>query len=128
MFNNYLSSSDLYRDSRLFQGIELFNKQQWYHCHDTFESIWFELSGNERAIIQLFLQITVACLHIERGNSKGAAIILGESLASLKSFNSSGLGIDLNSLRDLAKIYLKILQKSEQIRTLHLICLKTFAE
>ena len=70
-------------DPRLGAAIALFNDAAWYPCHDGFEELWHETAGPMRPVLQGILQIAVAHLHLERGNLRGATILLGEGLGRL---------------------------------------------
>ena len=76
---------DPYADPRFAQGVELFNAAQWYEAHDVFEDLWHDTAEPERRWVQGVVQIAVAMVHLGRGNSNGAAILLGEGLGRLTS-------------------------------------------
>jgi len=70
----------LMADPRFGAAVELFNQGQWYPCHDGFEELWHETQGSSRKALQGILQIAVAHIHLERGNRRGATVLLGEGL------------------------------------------------
>ena len=70
----------LVNDPRFPKALELFNSGAWYEAHDAFEEIWHEQIDPERKLIQAIVQIAVAHVHLERGNTRGATILLGEGL------------------------------------------------
>ncbi len=86
------------KDPRFEKGIQLFNSQDWYAAHDQFEELWHETGGLERVTIQAILQISVAQLHLSRGNIKGAKILFGEGLGRLRRTEIPHLGLDLKDL------------------------------
>ena len=55
-----------HRDQFL-KGIELFNQEQFYECHDTLEEIWLEETGEERGFLQGMIQVAVAFHHYQNG-------------------------------------------------------------
>ena len=66
--------------------------------------------GPERITIQALLQISVAHLHLERSNYKGATILYGEGLGRLINKKVPDLGLDLKEFIDILKERLLILQ------------------
>jgi predicted metal-dependent hydrolase len=64
--------------------VEQFNGGDWYGCHDGFEELWHETQGPMRPVLQGLLQIAVAELHLERGNRRGATVLMGEGLGRLR--------------------------------------------
>jgi len=85
-------------DPRLATAIALFNRAEWYACHDELEDLWHQNQGPDRQALQGLLQIAVAHLHLERGNLRGATVLLGEGLGRLKPYGSQALGLELGPL------------------------------
>lgn len=77
------------------QGIEQFNQQDFYACHDTLEALWMEASEPDRKFYQGILQIAVSLYHLSNHNGKGAAILLGEGIGRLRNYQPSYFGIDV---------------------------------
>ncbi len=98
-------------DPRFQPAVVLFNRRSWYEAHDAFEEIWHETAGSDRRLLQGILQIAVAHVHLERGNLRGATILLGEGVGRLSSAKSGDLGLDLPSFRDQARLRLEALQQ-----------------
>ena len=104
---------ELMADPRLGEAIALFNNAEWYACHDGFEELWHETAGPMRPVLQGILQVAVAHLHLERGNLRGATILLGEGLGRLQNAGPDALGVDLQVLRDQAQARLQALQHGD---------------
>ena len=100
----------LMADPRFSAAVELFNQGQWYACHDGFEELWHETQGYSRRGLQGILQIAVAHLHLERGNQRGATVLLGEGLGRLRAYGPTHFGLDLEALRHSATLRLQALQ------------------
>jgi hypothetical protein len=101
----------LMADPRLGEAIALFNAGEWYACHDGFEALWHETAGPMRPVLQGILQIAVAHLHLERGNLRGATILLGEGLGRLQGCGDQALGLELADLRQCCRQRLLALQQ-----------------
>ena len=97
-------------DPRFQQAVDLFNQCAWYEAHDAFEEIWHETADPDRRLLQGILQIAVAHVHLERGNLRGATILLGEGVGRLSSAKTGDLGLDLPSVRDQARLRLEALR------------------
>ena len=109
---------ELLADTRLGEAIFLFNSSDWYACHDGFEALWHETAGPMRPVLQGILQIAVAELHLERGNYRGATILMGEGLGRLKTCAPNSLGIDLIALIDSSMQRLQALQQQRSVEDL----------
>ena len=111
---------ELLADTRLGEAIFLFNSGDWYACHDGFEALWHETPGPMRPVLQGILQIAVAELHLERGNCRGATILMGEGLGRLKACPPNALEIDLVTLINSSMQRLLALQQQRSIEGLEL--------
>ena len=107
-------------DPRFGEAVRLFNAGEWYACHDGFEALWHETQGSSRKALQGILQIAVAHLHLERGNNRGATVLLGEGLGRLQGYGPEQLGLDLELLRRAARARLQALQLGESLAQLPL--------
>jgi len=116
--------ASLLADPRLAEAVGLFNAHEWYACHDGFEELWHETQGPMRPVLQGILQIAVAHLHLERGNLKGATMLLGEGLGRLRSTGPVGLNLDLALLCDQARARLEALQAGRDPTNCPLPCLQ----
>jgi predicted metal-dependent hydrolase len=95
-----------------WQGIEQFNQEEFYDCHDTLEAIWMDAIATEKNFYQGILQIAVACYHLGNYNWRGAVTLLGEGVRRLSSFQPSYADIDVSGL--VSQSY-ELLQQLQQI-------------
>jgi predicted metal-dependent hydrolase len=100
-------------DPRFGEAVRLFNAGEWYACHDGFEELWHETHGPCRKVLQGILQIAVAHLHLERGNRRGATVLLGEGLGRLQGAGPVAFGLNLELLRQQARARLHALQQDQ---------------
>jgi len=107
-------STKTFKDS-LLTALNLFNNHKWYEAHDAFEEIWYSVDGDERQVIQGFLQVSVSQFHLSKGNLNGATILLGEGLGRIKNRTKINLGIDLESFCICLEDLLRKLQHKEPL-------------
>jgi predicted metal-dependent hydrolase len=112
--------TQLQADPRLQLAIDHFNASEWYLCHDGFEELWHETQGPMRPVLQGLLQIAVAELHLERGNRRGATVLMGEGLGRLRGCGDEALGLALSPVRHLAARRLEALQQQADLTGLPL--------
>jgi len=103
------------QDPRFHSGVAAFNGGDWYGCHDDFEAVWHETQGRLRPILQAILQIAVAHHHLEKGNQRGATILLGEGLGRLAAVGPCELGLDIHSLQQTCQQRLVALQQASSL-------------
>ncbi len=80
------------------QGIDEFNRREYYACHDTLEALWMDAVDPDRKFYQGVLQIAVGCYHLHNHNLTGAIILLGEGTGRLPYYAPIYAGIDVTAL------------------------------
>ncbi|HEY9600788.1 MAG TPA: DUF309 domain-containing protein [Allocoleopsis sp.] len=95
-----------------WQGVEQFNAQEFYACHDTLEALWMEALEPQKKFYQGILQIAVACHHLGNLNWRGAVILLGEGIGRLRDYQPVYEEIDVAELIVQSAELLKALQQT----------------
>ncbi|MCY3779730.1 MAG: DUF309 domain-containing protein [Chloroflexi bacterium] len=81
------------------EGVELFNRGEYYRQHDCFEELWMATAGPVRDLYRAILQVGVAYYQIEGGNYRGALKMLQRSVQWLHLLPDTCQGIDVAKLR-----------------------------
>lgn len=113
-----------------WQGVEQFNQQEFYACHDTLEALWMEALEPQKQFYQGILQIAVACYHLGNLNWRGAVILLGEGIRRLSNSEYQPVyeSIDVTELLTQSVQLLKALQQSGQEQVADFVKQLTSAE
>jgi uncharacterized protein len=103
--------------NEFWQGVNQFNQEEFYACHDTFEALWMEAIEPHKRFYQGILQIAVACYHLGNLNWRGAVILLGEGIGRLRDYQPVYESIDVTGLITHSIDLLKMLQQvgAEQV-------------
>ncbi|MCA9771270.1 MAG: DUF309 domain-containing protein [Myxococcales bacterium] len=56
----------------LAPGVEMFNREDFFACHDFFEELWFSAQDPEKTFLQGLILTAVGFHHLTRGNYEGA--------------------------------------------------------
>ncbi|XHX78723.1 MAG: DUF309 domain-containing protein [Stenomitos frigidus ULC029] len=78
-----------------WRGVEQFNQQEFYACHDTLEALWIEATEPDKKFYQGILQVAVAFYHLGNQNWRGAVILLGEGINRLRGYQPTYGAIDV---------------------------------
>lgn len=70
----------------LAKGVDEFNRQQFFACHETLEELWRNYDGADRECIQGIIQVAVAYYHFGRENRRGALKLLRCGVSRLARF------------------------------------------
>lgn len=97
--------------TEFWRGIEQFNQQEFYACHDTLEALWMEATETDKTFYQGILQIAVGCYHLNNSNWRGAVILLGEGIRKLRDYEPDYGEIDITNLIKVSTNLLKYLQQ-----------------
>lgn len=70
----------------LLKGIDEFNRQEFFECHETLEDLWRDQKEPERQFTQGVIQIAVGYYHLLRSNRAGARKLFARGLARISAF------------------------------------------
>ena len=87
----------------LRQGIELFNRGEYWECHETLEELWMAEPGPIRDLYQGILQIGVGFHHLRDGNYPGAVKTLRRGLPRLRRMPAVCQGVPVAELAAAAR-------------------------
>lgn len=86
-----------------WQGVEQFNRREFYACHDTLEALWIEATEPDKKFYQGILQVAVALYHLGNQNWRGAVLLMGEGMNRLRDYQPTYAAIDIEQF--LAQTY-----------------------
>ena len=99
------------KDPRIQEGVDLFNAQEFFACHDVFEDLWSELTGPERPFFQGLIHAAVCLFHFEGRNLTGARKMYHSFQLYVAEFLPSFCGIDVERLLlDMEQCFAELLQ------------------
>ena len=82
----------------LVQGVEEFNRGEFFEQHETLEAAWIEEDDPVRYLYQGILQIGVGFYHLSRGNIYGAQRLWRRGIALLGPFRGGCMNVDVDRL------------------------------
>ena len=91
------------QSERLREGIALFNRGQFFDCHEILEAAWLETSGEERTFLQGLILVAVSFHHLRQGNFIGATRLLRAGLEKLCTCNPARQSLDVKELLETLK-------------------------
>ncbi|MEB3282650.1 MAG: DUF309 domain-containing protein [Lyngbya sp.] len=95
-----------------WQGIEEFNQQEYYACHDTLEALWMEAMEPTKKFYQGILQIAVGLYHLSNHNWRGAVTSMGEGMRRLDYYQPDYFNINVEELIDQTANLLRAMQEA----------------
>jgi uncharacterized protein len=95
----------------VLQGIEEFNRGEFFECHEYLEEAWMQESGRVRYLYQGILQVGVGFYHLQNGNWRGATGLLRNGTTRLKEFEPATLGVEVAKLVRQSELCLRQLER-----------------
>ena len=68
------------------RGIDLFNRREFFECHEVLEEIWTHARGPERLFLQALIHFAVGFYHHQRRNREGAERQLHKGLKKIAAY------------------------------------------
>ncbi|MBE2199875.1 MAG: DUF309 domain-containing protein [Anaerolinea sp.] len=92
------------------RGIGLFNKGDYYQCHDDLEEMWRQDAGPGRDLYRGILQVGIALYQVQQGNYRGAVKMLLRVRQWLAPLPATCRGVDIARLRANVETYYQQVQ------------------
>ncbi len=94
-------------DIRFVKGLELFNKKDYYECHEVIESLWLETDPADpyRDLYKGVIQAAAAVYQLERGILSGALGLFRTSVVYLNKYRPEALGLNVEKLTQDLKFF-----------------------
>jgi uncharacterized protein len=116
-------------DPRFLKGIEEFNRQLFFECHETLEELWLEERSEDRKFYQAIIQIAAGYYKLQQGVPIGAVKLWRTGLEKLAAYEPVFYGINVESLLEAVRGNLAQLEADQQknpaafnLPSIHLIC------
>jgi predicted metal-dependent hydrolase len=107
--------SQTHYEPKYLEGIEFFNRCDFFEAHESWEDLWQEYQGPSRKFYQGLIQVAVCLHHFGNGNTRGAKKLYLTSTNYLKEYRPFHEGIDLEKLiGELTRCCEPILSSSEE--------------
>jgi hypothetical protein len=101
---------------KLFRtGIELFNRQEFFQCHEVLEELWTVAKQPERWFLQALIHFAVGLYHHQRGNAAGAARQLAKSLRKIRAYLPEWGGVRVAQIEREARRCLAVVEAGGRI-------------
>ena len=120
------SAMDPARKRDLFRrGLDCFNQQRFFTCHELLEEIWLEEPEEEKLFYQGLIQLAAAFHHYQRSNLTGMESLLCAGVEKLCRYPPSYLGVDLAALLAALEPWLDRVARREPLENLRLPAIET---
>ncbi len=98
------------------RGIDLFNRGEFFDCHEALEEIWTPARGPKRLFLQALIHFAVGFYHHQRKNREGAERQLRKGLKKIGAYLPEFEGVDTARLRAQVERRLQTIERGGQVR------------
>lgn len=104
--------------AKLKDAITLFNRGEYFTCHQLLEEVWHEATDEEKAFYEGLIRLATGLhLRFNRRALQGAINLLTQGLMRLEDYRPTHQGVDVARLYDDIEAHLNDLQASHRPRT-----------
>lgn len=82
----------------LRQGIQLFNRGEFFDAHEVLEDVWRAAPAEQKKFLQGVVQLAVAFHHYSTGNRTGMKSVMERGVKNIRQHHGDCCGIDLAPL------------------------------
>jgi len=109
-------------DPRYLEGIEHFNKCDFFEAHEVWEELWADTRGPSRRFYQGLIQVAVCLHHFGNGNIRGAKKLYHGSRGYLEEYRPKYLDLNLDKLfTELEACCREILESKEEFPKIDIV-------
>lgn len=95
-----------------YKGLNLFNREFYYECHDVWEEVWGEAKGKEKIFYQALIMAAVSLYHFGNENLEGALSCYQKALNQFRRLPDRYLSRDIaDFVKNLEEFYAGISAK-----------------
>ncbi|MFG0247825.1 MAG: DUF309 domain-containing protein [Phycisphaeraceae bacterium JB051] len=93
-----MTATDFDEAAIFHEGLRLFNEQEWFDAHETWEDIWVMASGDRKLFYQGLIQCAVVLEHVRRGNPRGVRSVWKTAQSKFVGLPDPYMGIEIARL------------------------------
>jgi hypothetical protein len=85
------------------EGVDHFNAREFWHAHESWETIWLEAESDVEQFLQGLIQLAAAYHHVQRGTFRGAVRLYDAALRRLSGFPPNFCMLDRTPAEEMAR-------------------------
>jgi len=99
-----------------YKGLNLFNREFYYECHDVWEEVWGEAKGKEKIFYQALIMAAVSLYHFGNDNLEGASSCFQKALNQFRQLPDRYLCLNVTDfVKSLEEFYAGVSVKETQL-------------
>ena len=100
-----------------YKGLEFFNREFYYECHDVWEEVWGDAKGQKKIFYQALIMSAVSLYHFGNENLVGALSCYQKALHEFNQLPEHFLGLHISKFIDSLSEFYRGMSTEETLLT-----------
>jgi uncharacterized protein len=87
------------KENAISEGIDYFNNERFWECHEILEGVWKNCDGNEKFLVQGLILVAAGLVHYQKDEDSICISIFNRALEKLENSNGNYHNIDIDKIK-----------------------------
>ena len=87
------------KENAISEGIDYFNNERFWECHEILEGVWKNCDGNEKFLVQGLILVAAGLVHYQKDEDSICISIFNRALEKLENSNGQYHNIDIDKIK-----------------------------
>ncbi|MDC0064355.1 DUF309 domain-containing protein [Candidatus Nitrosopelagicus sp.] len=87
------------KEKAISEGIDYFNNERFWECHEILEGVWKNCDGNEKFLVQGLILVAAGLVHYQKDEDSICISIFNRALEKLENSNGEYHNIDIDKIK-----------------------------
>ena len=87
------------KEKAISEGIDYFNNERFWECHEILEGVWKNCDGNEKFLVQGLILVAAGLVHYQKDEDQVCISIFNRALEKLENSNGQYHNIDIDKIK-----------------------------
>ena len=95
----HVTEQTVEKEKAISEGIDYFNNERFWECHEILESVWKNCDGNEKLLVQGLILVAAGLVHYQKDEDSVCISIFNRALEKLENSNGLYHDIDIDNIK-----------------------------
>ena len=87
------------KENAISEGIDYFNNERFWECHEILEGVWKNCDGNEKFLVQGLILVAAGLVHYQKDEDSICISIFNRALEKLENSNGEYHNINIDKIK-----------------------------
>ena len=95
----HVVEQNIEKEKAISEGIDYFNNERFWECHETLEGVWKNCDGNEKFLVQGLILVAAGLVHYQKDEDSICINIFNRALEKLENSSGKYHDIDIDNIK-----------------------------